>query len=76
MILSPYNWLLLNHIIFICTVLPLLALHCSYYMLENRPRNIYGMVCYSCSLAPPNTKECKFLCISSGFDLKSSGSSM
>ncbi|KAF7252558.1 Tumor necrosis factor receptor superfamily member EDAR, partial [Varanus komodoensis] len=28
-----------------------------YYMLENRPRNIYGMVCYSCSLAPPNTKE-------------------
>uniref|UniRef100_A0A8D2JHS2 Tumor necrosis factor receptor superfamily member EDAR n=1 Tax=Varanus komodoensis TaxID=61221 RepID=A0A8D2JHS2_VARKO len=29
-----------------------------YYMLENRPRNIYGMVCYSCSLAPPNTKEC------------------
>ncbi|KAL7983839.1 hypothetical protein Chor_000715 [Crotalus horridus] len=30
----------------------------SYYMLENRPRNIYGMVCYSCSLAPPNTKEC------------------
>ncbi|ELW72163.1 Tumor necrosis factor receptor superfamily member EDAR [Tupaia chinensis] len=30
----------------------------SYYMLENRPRNIYGMVCYSCLLAPPNTKEC------------------
>ncbi|NXP77023.1 EDAR factor, partial [Ramphastos sulfuratus] len=30
-----------------------------YYMLENRPRNIYGMVCYSCLLAPPNTKECK-----------------
>ncbi|XP_029460454.1 tumor necrosis factor receptor superfamily member EDAR isoform X2 [Rhinatrema bivittatum] len=29
-----------------------------YYMLENRPRNIYGMVCYSCSLAPPNIKEC------------------
>uniref|UniRef100_A0A8D0DJL7 Tumor necrosis factor receptor superfamily member EDAR n=1 Tax=Salvator merianae TaxID=96440 RepID=A0A8D0DJL7_SALMN len=29
-----------------------------YYMLENRPRNIYGMVCYSCSMAPPNTKEC------------------
>ncbi|KAJ6634175.1 hypothetical protein lerEdw1_014113 [Lerista edwardsae] len=29
-----------------------------YYMLENRPRNIYGMVCYSCSKAPPNTKEC------------------
>ncbi|GAB0178970.1 tumor necrosis factor receptor superfamily member EDAR [Grus japonensis] len=28
-----------------------------YYMLENRPRNIYGMVCYSCLLAPPNTKE-------------------
>ncbi|XP_027947081.1 tumor necrosis factor receptor superfamily member EDAR [Eumetopias jubatus] len=27
-------------------------------MLENRPRNIYGMVCYSCLLAPPNTKEC------------------
>lgn len=31
----------------------------SYYMLENRPRNIYGMVCYSCLLAPPNTKECE-----------------
>ncbi|XP_032118875.1 tumor necrosis factor receptor superfamily member EDAR isoform X3 [Sapajus apella] len=29
-----------------------------YYMLENRPRNIYGMVCYSCLLAPRNTKEC------------------
>ncbi|XP_049637329.1 tumor necrosis factor receptor superfamily member EDAR [Suncus etruscus] len=29
-----------------------------YYMLENRPRNIYGMVCYSCLLAPPNTKKC------------------
>ncbi|XP_053445034.1 tumor necrosis factor receptor superfamily member EDAR [Nycticebus coucang] len=29
-----------------------------YYMLEHRPRNIYGMVCYSCLLAPPNTKEC------------------
>lgn len=28
-----------------------------YYMLENRPRNIYGLVCYSCLLAPPNTKE-------------------
>ncbi|XP_057352846.1 tumor necrosis factor receptor superfamily member EDAR isoform X3 [Manis pentadactyla] len=28
-----------------------------YYMLENRPRNIYGMVCYSCLLAPPDTKE-------------------
>uniref|UniRef100_A0A2K6A5P2 Tumor necrosis factor receptor superfamily member EDAR n=1 Tax=Mandrillus leucophaeus TaxID=9568 RepID=A0A2K6A5P2_MANLE len=33
-----------------------------YYMLENRPRNIYGMVCYSCLLAPPNTKECECLC--------------
>ncbi|KAK1339587.1 hypothetical protein QTO34_018140 [Cnephaeus nilssonii] len=30
-----------------------------YYILENRPRNIYGMVCYSCLLAPPNTKECE-----------------
>ncbi|XP_069492972.1 tumor necrosis factor receptor superfamily member EDAR isoform X2 [Ambystoma mexicanum] len=29
-----------------------------YYMLENRPRNIYGMVCYLCSLGPPNIKEC------------------
>ncbi|XP_053563587.1 tumor necrosis factor receptor superfamily member EDAR isoform X2 [Bombina bombina] len=29
-----------------------------FYMLENRPRNIYGMVCYSCALAPPNIKEC------------------
>ncbi|XP_063809892.1 tumor necrosis factor receptor superfamily member EDAR isoform X1 [Pseudophryne corroboree] len=29
-----------------------------FYMLENRPKSIYGMVCHSCSLAPPNTKEC------------------
>ncbi|KAM4700938.1 tumor necrosis factor receptor superfamily member EDAR isoform 2-T2 [Discoglossus pictus] len=29
-----------------------------FYMLENRPRNIYGMVCYSCALAPPKVKEC------------------
>ncbi|XP_078514248.1 tumor necrosis factor receptor superfamily member EDAR isoform X1 [Lissotriton helveticus] len=29
-----------------------------YYMLENRPRNSYMMVCYSCLLAPPNIKEC------------------
>ncbi|XP_054643544.1 tumor necrosis factor receptor superfamily member EDAR isoform X2 [Dunckerocampus dactyliophorus] len=29
-----------------------------YYMLENRPRNLYGMVCHSCQNAPPNTKEC------------------
>lgn len=39
---------------------------CSYYMLENRPRNIYGMVCYSCLLAPPNTKECECPCPSIG----------
>lgn len=52
-------WTMFSRIILICTVLPHLALHCSYYMLENRPRNIYGMVCYSCLLAPPNTKECK-----------------
>uniref|UniRef100_A0A673AY92 Tumor necrosis factor receptor superfamily member EDAR death domain-containing protein n=1 Tax=Sphaeramia orbicularis TaxID=375764 RepID=A0A673AY92_9TELE len=30
-----------------------------YYMLENRPRNLYGMVCHSCQNAPSNTKECK-----------------
>ncbi|XP_010861284.1 PREDICTED: tumor necrosis factor receptor superfamily member EDAR [Bison bison bison] len=41
----------------VCSVSPLPRLH-SYYMLENRPRNIYGLVCYSCLLAPPNTKEC------------------
>ncbi|XP_006009607.1 tumor necrosis factor receptor superfamily member EDAR [Latimeria chalumnae] len=29
-----------------------------YYILENRPRNIYAMVCHSCLLAPPNIKEC------------------
>ncbi|KAJ0070074.1 hypothetical protein NL108_002398, partial [Boleophthalmus pectinirostris] len=29
-----------------------------YYMLENRPRNLYGMVCHSCQNAPANTKEC------------------
>ncbi|KAL2081703.1 hypothetical protein ACEWY4_023556 [Coilia grayii] len=31
---------------------------CRYYILENRPRNIYGMVCHSCQNAPKNTKEC------------------
>ncbi|XP_060910160.1 tumor necrosis factor receptor superfamily member EDAR [Labrus mixtus] len=30
-----------------------------YYMLETRPRNLYGMVCHSCQNAPRNTKECK-----------------
>lgn len=44
----------------VCSVLSLPP--CSYYMLENRPRNIYGMVCYSCLLAPPNTKECECSC--------------
>ncbi|XP_047458058.1 tumor necrosis factor receptor superfamily member EDAR isoform X2 [Mugil cephalus] len=29
-----------------------------YYMLEKRPRNLYGMVCHSCQNAPSNTKEC------------------
>ncbi|KAM9709333.1 tumor necrosis factor receptor superfamily member EDAR isoform 1-T2 [Menidia menidia] len=29
-----------------------------YYMLKNRPRNLYGMVCHSCQNAPRNTKEC------------------
>ncbi|XP_047671453.1 tumor necrosis factor receptor superfamily member EDAR [Tachysurus fulvidraco] len=29
-----------------------------YYILENRPRNIYGMMCHSCQNAPRNTREC------------------
>ncbi|XP_043986759.1 tumor necrosis factor receptor superfamily member EDAR isoform X1 [Gambusia affinis] len=29
-----------------------------YYMLDNKPRNAYGMVCHSCQNAPSNTKEC------------------
>ncbi|XP_007902639.1 tumor necrosis factor receptor superfamily member EDAR [Callorhinchus milii] len=29
-----------------------------YYILDNKSRNTYTMVCHSCSLAPPNTKEC------------------
>ncbi|KAF7216026.1 tumor necrosis factor receptor superfamily member EDAR isoform X2 [Nothobranchius furzeri] len=29
-----------------------------YYMLETKPRNLYGMVCHSCQNAPRNTKEC------------------
>ncbi|XP_068602522.1 tumor necrosis factor receptor superfamily member EDAR [Brachionichthys hirsutus] len=29
-----------------------------YYMLENKPRTIYTMVCHSCQNAPRNTKEC------------------
>ncbi|KAM3862387.1 tumor necrosis factor receptor superfamily member EDAR [Diretmus argenteus] len=34
--------------------------HClpGYYILENRPRNLYGKVCHSCQNAPRNTKEC------------------
>nr|XP_046219386.1 tumor necrosis factor receptor superfamily member EDAR-like isoform X2 [Oncorhynchus gorbuscha] len=28
-----------------------------YYIQENRPRNLYGMVCHSCQNAPRNTKE-------------------
>ncbi|XP_012377663.1 tumor necrosis factor receptor superfamily member EDAR isoform X3 [Dasypus novemcinctus] len=47
-----------------------------YYMLENRPRNIYGMVCYSCLLAPPNTKECAGASSGDAADFRStSGSS-
>uniref|UniRef100_A0A3B3TNR6 Ectodysplasin A receptor n=1 Tax=Poecilia latipinna TaxID=48699 RepID=A0A3B3TNR6_9TELE len=30
-----------------------------YYMLDNKPRNAYGMVCHSCQNAPSNTKKCK-----------------
>ncbi|KAL0963658.1 hypothetical protein UPYG_G00309190 [Umbra pygmaea] len=29
-----------------------------YYILENPPRNLYGLVCHSCQNAPRNTKEC------------------
>ncbi|KAJ8246760.1 hypothetical protein GJAV_G00255100 [Gymnothorax javanicus] len=38
-----------------------------YYILETRPRNIYGMVCHSCQNAPRNTKECmRSTAVSSG----------
>uniref|UniRef100_A0A6Q2Z181 Tumor necrosis factor receptor superfamily member EDAR death domain-containing protein n=1 Tax=Esox lucius TaxID=8010 RepID=A0A6Q2Z181_ESOLU len=37
-----------------------------YYILENRPRNLYGMVCHSCQNAPRNTKECITKAVSSG----------
>ncbi|XP_039599476.1 tumor necrosis factor receptor superfamily member EDAR isoform X1 [Polypterus senegalus] len=40
-----------------------------FYILENRPKNIYGMVCHSCLTAPSNTKECM------GTTASSSGSS-
>ncbi|MGH0135131.1 UNVERIFIED_CONTAM: hypothetical protein FKN15_032410, partial [Acipenser sinensis] len=40
-----------------------------YYILENRHRNIYGMVCHSCLMAPSNIKECM------GTMLSDSGSS-
>ncbi|XP_030057337.1 tumor necrosis factor receptor superfamily member EDAR [Microcaecilia unicolor] len=47
-----------------------------YYMLENRPRNMYGMVCYSCALAPSNTKECVgFTSVVSAGLISSTGSS-
>uniref|UniRef100_A0A3Q0QQS7 Ectodysplasin A receptor n=1 Tax=Amphilophus citrinellus TaxID=61819 RepID=A0A3Q0QQS7_AMPCI len=50
-----------------------------YYMLENRPRNPYGMICHSCHNAPRNTKECKLLLLpadSSHLSLLSSFSSL
>ncbi|XP_026109312.1 tumor necrosis factor receptor superfamily member EDAR [Carassius auratus] len=37
-----------------------------YYIQENRPRNIYGMVCHSCQNAPRNTRECMQSTLSSG----------
>uniref|UniRef100_A0A3P8VXV9 Ectodysplasin A receptor n=1 Tax=Cynoglossus semilaevis TaxID=244447 RepID=A0A3P8VXV9_CYNSE len=40
-------------------LIPVLPVSSRYYMLENRPRNLYGMVCHSCQNAPRNTKECK-----------------
>ncbi|KAK1167843.1 tumor necrosis factor receptor superfamily member EDAR-like isoform X1 [Acipenser oxyrinchus oxyrinchus] len=40
-----------------------------YYILENRHKNIYGMVCHSCLMAPSNIKECM------GTMLSDSGSS-
>ncbi|KAM9320784.1 tumor necrosis factor receptor superfamily member EDAR [Gastrophryne carolinensis] len=46
-----------------------------HYMLENRPKNIYGMVCHSCALAPPNVKECIAAQYSPGVSSKAVGSS-
>uniref|UniRef100_A0A4W5JEQ1 Ectodysplasin A receptor n=1 Tax=Hucho hucho TaxID=62062 RepID=A0A4W5JEQ1_9TELE len=46
-----------------------------YYIQENRPRNLYGMVCHSCQNAPRNTKECtKTLVISDVFPSVSTSS--
>ncbi|KAK2839640.1 hypothetical protein Q5P01_013380 [Channa striata] len=45
-----------------------------YYMLENRPRNLYGMVCHSCQNAPRNTKECKQTSIQKGQTIINPGS--
>ncbi|XP_059895909.1 tumor necrosis factor receptor superfamily member EDAR isoform X2 [Gadus macrocephalus] len=46
-----------------------------YYILENRPRNLYGKVCHSCQNAPRNTKECmKTTVVPSGKVQKDPGS--
>lgn len=36
-----------------------------YYILDNRSRNTYTKVCHSCVIAPPNTKECMGITLSS-----------
>ncbi|XP_072119281.1 tumor necrosis factor receptor superfamily member EDAR isoform X1 [Mobula birostris] len=36
-----------------------------YYILDNMSRNTYAKVCHSCALAPPNTKECMGINLSS-----------
>ncbi|XP_072433638.1 tumor necrosis factor receptor superfamily member EDAR isoform X3 [Chiloscyllium punctatum] len=43
-----------------------------YYILDNRSRNTYTKVCHSCLLAPPNTKECLGITLSSSFSSSSS----
>ncbi|KAG7280379.1 hypothetical protein CRUP_035821 [Coryphaenoides rupestris] len=46
-----------------------------YYILENRPRNLYGKVCHSCQNAPRNNKECmKTTVVPSGKVQKDPGS--
>lgn len=52
--MQPYYTVLTS-----CRIILMCFMSLRYYMLENRPRNLYGMVCHSCQNAPRNTKECK-----------------
>ncbi|XP_078078944.1 tumor necrosis factor receptor superfamily member EDAR [Mustelus asterias] len=43
-----------------------------YYILDNRSRNTYTKVCHSCALAPPKTKDCLDIILSSSISSSAS----